>query len=138
MPSTGESLTDEQLDEAARLYFLENWSWTAVATQFLRCAYHTLLAARRSDRWPPIRDRYQVRIDDLRTKAYEALERKVREGDMNAVKEALARTEGPVAQKLEHSGPGGGEVVFRILNHADAAAAARGDSVPGAGDVPGE
>lgn len=100
---TGESLTDDELDRAALMYFVENKSW-GVICRTLKTSHNTLQAARETERWELIAKGYQVRLEDLRRTAYLQLERKVKQGNMSAITQALDRTEGAVEQKLKIAG----------------------------------
>jgi hypothetical protein len=100
MACTGDSLTDEQLSRAAELRYDSDWSWGMIC-QELKCSSHLLRAARESDRWEEACKPWEVQKSDLRRSAYRALLDQVKKGDTAAIKEALARTEGNVAEKHE-------------------------------------
>jgi len=140
---TGESISDKQLGVAAYLRRVKDNDWETIADA-IQTTEDTLRAVRRTERWEKACEPYNILKCDLRETAYVALERKVREGDVAAIKEALARTEGAVSQSLGlHGEAGKPPVAFAHLT-AEEAMAILGNGGPykhqgdEAGDEPGD
>lgn len=99
-------ISDELLQQAARLRYQELLTWEVIAKQ-LGCGESTLRKynTEQEPRWKKAVEEVvaEMKRDALPT-GYGCLLHAARYGDVAAAKELLNRAEGPVTQKTEHSG----------------------------------
>jgi len=99
--------------QAARLRILNNMTWEAVADQ-VGYSRKALYNHREDEAWQEAKDKVQKKIEDeIAPLAWACLGREIRNGSVRAAVEALDRTEGTVAEKLEHTGKDGGPIEER-------------------------
>ena len=133
MAVTGESLTEEQLARAAHLRHVDSLDWESIATD-IGSTSMTLRAARHTDRWEEACKPYETAKADLRRLAYTQLRKQVMAGKMEAITQAIDRSEGSVRQEhvIEHKG----EALDKLTGHL-AGLAARIGTGADTGDADG-
>ena len=98
----GRHLTAEDLERAAYERFANKQTWAEIGN-LLGCTEKTLWSHRHTPAWEGAKRTAIARIHDEATGvAWGGLVRAAREGDVAAMKEILARLEGPVPHRLQH------------------------------------
>jgi len=103
-----EKLTREELELAAYHRFAGGCTWEQAAEK-IHVSVKTLRAWRKKPLWRVVTEKIIAELrDDGSAEAWGCLMRACRANDVSAAKEVLARLDGPVSQRVEHTGDGGG------------------------------